>query len=372
MCSLGRSLTETLTGMRIVGGVGLVSAVLLAAGVAAAAPASPAPVRTAPVSTAALTVKPCSAGLVALTFDDGPARALTPKLVGILRANQVPATFFMVGSRVRTNPDAARLIARAGFTIGNHTWSHPKLTRLPNSAVRTQLRSTARELGRRGIRPSRLMRPPYGDINARVRRDIRAVSLVPVLWDVDSRDWRGGSARQIAGSILRQLRPHRSNIVLQHDGVRNSPASIAAVPMVIRAARRRGYCFAALGPGGRMATPVPSVTGEVQPGGESGATPARVLVRLSSPTSRVVSLRLTVASGTATAGEDFVPLALRVSFPVGTTSAWVDVPVIDDATYEPSETFRVVLDAPSGVVIARNEYAGTITSDDPAPVTPAP
>lgn len=99
------------------------------------------------------------------------------------------------------------------------------------------------------------MRPPYGAIDARVRRDVDDLRLVPVLWNVDSNDWRGGSARQIADSILRQLQRHRDNIVLQHDGVRNSPASVAAVPRVVREARRRGYCFGSLGPRGHIAAP---------------------------------------------------------------------------------------------------------------------
>jgi peptidoglycan/xylan/chitin deacetylase (PgdA/CDA1 family) len=312
----------------------------------------------------ALAAKPCTKGLVALTFDDGPARGLTRKLVGILRDRKVPATFFMVGSRVRTAPDAARLVAREGFTIANHTWSHAHLTRLSDHDVRSEIRRTARELRRNGIRPSTLVRPPYGDVSDRVRRDIRDLGLVPVLWTVDSNDWRGGTTRQIADSILRQLRPHRTNIVLQHDGVRNSPASVAAVSRVVREARHRGYCFAALGPHGRPRPPVPSVDGTVVDGSEAGPTPARVLLRLSGPTSRPVSVRFRATSGTATAGADFLAPQLRVSFPIGATRAWVDVPVLDDTEVEPMEDFRVLFDSPFGVVITRAQQTGTITSDD--------
>jgi peptidoglycan-N-acetylglucosamine deacetylase len=200
---------------------------------------------------------PCAAGLIALTFDDGPARGLTVRLVRILKRRHVPATFFMVGSRARTAPRAARVVARAGFPVGNHTWSHPKLTQLSDLRVRDELRRTTSRLRRLGIPPTPLMRPPYGDINARVRADVRDLGLVPVLWDIDSRDYRGGSADRIARTILLRLRPHQSNIVLQHDGVRNSPASVRAVPTVIRVARHRGYCFTTLGPDGRM-EPLPA------------------------------------------------------------------------------------------------------------------
>jgi peptidoglycan-N-acetylglucosamine deacetylase len=349
--------------MRIAAVGGLAGVVL--ASVLTTSPASTAPARGA-------TVTRCSAGLVALTFDDGPARHLTGRLVSILQTNHVPATFFMVGSRVRTAPRAARLVARAGFTVGNHTWSHPKLTRLSDRAIRSELGRTARELAAKGVPRSTLMRPPYGDVDRRVRRDVRALGLATVLWDIDSGDWRGGSTQQIAATILRRLRPHRSNIVLQHDGVRNSPASVAAVPIVVRAARRRGYCFAALDAGGHVATPVPTVVAEIQRGSEAGPTPARVLLRLSAPTSRSVSVRVTVGSGTATAGADFVASQARVSFPVGADQAWVGVPVVDDAAYEPTETFHVVLDAPAGVHIGRHDYTGSITSDDPAPVSVTP
>jgi peptidoglycan/xylan/chitin deacetylase (PgdA/CDA1 family) len=336
----------------------VVSAVVMGIG-------APVAVRASPAETGSSAVRPCSAGLVALTFDDGPARGLTPRLLRTLKRYDVPATFFMVGSRVHTAPRVARLVARGGFTIANHTWSHPKLTRLPDHAIRSEVRRTARELHALRIPTSRLVRPPYGDLDRRARRSLRALGLVPVMWTIDSGDWRGGSARRIASSILGQLRPHRSNIVLQHDGVRNSPASVAAVPIVVRAARRRGYCFAALGPRGRMAAPVPSVQGSVLGGSEAGPTPARVLLSLSGPTSRPVSVRVSGASGTAIAGEDFTAPLLQVSFPVGTTRAWVDVPVTDDAVYEPIETFRVVFDSPFGVVIERAEHVGTITSNDP-------
>ena len=231
--------------------------------------------RAVPVTTVRRTAEPsCRSGLVALTFDDGPARGLTVRLVHSLQRLHVPATFFMVGSRVRTAPYAARVVARAGFTVGNHTWSHSHLSRLSDPTVRSEIRRTAAILRQQGVPHSPLMRPPYGDINPRVRADVHGLGLVPVLWDVDSDDWRGGSTAVIARSILAQLRPHESNIVLQHDGVRNSPASVAAVPRVVRTARQRGYCFTTLGPDGRM-VPLESPTGAGEGAGPAATTGLR-------------------------------------------------------------------------------------------------
>ncbi len=204
------------------------------------------------------TKRHCRSGRIALTFDDGPSATVTPGLLEYLTAKQVPATFFVVGSRLEGAPRAARAIAgnKKLFTIGNHTWAHPDLRGLTPHQVRRSLRGTAQALRSLGIRPSRLMRPPYGALNPSVRATIRSLRLVPVLWNVDSEDWRGGTANQIADRILAQLRRGQRHVVLQHDGVNNSPNSVAAVPRVVRSARARGYCFVPLNRHGHAGRPL--------------------------------------------------------------------------------------------------------------------
>lgn len=194
-------------------------------------------------------------GLVALTFDDGPQPGVTEKLVRELQDLHVPATFFMVGRRVDQAPEIARAVAAAGFTVGNHTWAHVDMVWQSGPEVRAALARTRNALARAGIPPTRLMRPPYGALDGTAVAAIRAEGLTPVLWTIDSLDWKYGDAAQIAQRVLAALRPGPDNLVLQHDGVTRSPISIKAVPMIVDRARERGYCFVGLDKHGRPSWP---------------------------------------------------------------------------------------------------------------------
>ena len=135
----------------------------------------------------------CRSGVVSLTFDDGPARP-TGRLVRILRAAHVPATFFMVGQRVAASPSR-----RAGGA-GRLPDRQPQLGARGHDDA--DLRSGHRDsaghrrarCGARERHPTRLMRPPYGALDDAARDGIRAAGFVPVLWTIDSRDWESGTA----------------------------------------------------------------------------------------------------------------------------------------------------------------------------------
>lgn len=326
----------------------------------------------APPSLAAQSVPACSRGLVALTFDDGPATTVTPRLLTLLADRNVQATFFMVGSRVRTAPREARLVASNGHVIANHTWSHTDLTRLGDSSIRNELATTRQELQRVGLTPSKLMRPPYGATNARVNKVVRGAGYVPVLWTIDTKDYAGGTASQIAERVLSRLRPHKVNIVLQHDGVRRSPTSVEAVPQIVKGARARGYCFTTLSSSGLPAVPVPSLRMSVTNAKEAGKVPAHVTLTLDRPTSRQVSVVVSTVGGTATPEEDFTSVSRRVVFPVGATKATLNIPVIDDLAFEGVERFSVRLRSASGLKLRDTSRTVSITSDDAQPAPPPP
>jgi len=179
--------------------------------------------------------------LVALTFDGGPS-GFTPKIDRILQRKHVRASFFWVGSRIDGWERVVKRVDRQGHEIANHSWFHDDLTGLPAAAVHSQLSRTNRLIRRlTGERPT-LFRPPYGAVNAQVRRVAAELGMRTVIWDVDSVDWTSPGCEQIAAKVRREVR-HRS-IVLLHDGGGNRAQTVCALPRIIRDLRVRGYRFA--------------------------------------------------------------------------------------------------------------------------------
>ena len=280
----------------------------------------------------------------------------------ILRQAHVPATFFMVGQRVAAAPATTRLVARSGHLIANHRYAHADMTRQSSAQVAATLRSTDAALRRAGVVPTGLMRPPYGAINDSVRATVRRGGFVPVLWDIDSRDWTGLSSSTIAARIVGSLRPHRSNVVLQHDGVGNSPASISAVPRVIREARRRGYCFVALDEQGRPGFPTPEVT-LAAPSEVAEGKPVRLTLDLDAPTARTTSVKVRARDKTTgrPAG------AVTVTFRAGSTTARAKLPTARDGKDGPTRRLDLRLARASGLRADRQAHRVLVRDRDPAP-----
>jgi peptidoglycan-N-acetylglucosamine deacetylase len=179
----------------------------------------------------------CGAGrsnAVALTFDDGPG-PYTERLVHILRANDAHATFFVVGNRLPWWRDALRAEATVGV-VGNHSFSHPRLTELPQWLVWLELLQAQHDARAvLGWKP-RLFRAPYERHSPAVDEVVRRMGMLEVLWSVDSRDWiKGTTARRVVRNVLGALRP--GAIVVLHD---IHPWTVRAMPEILRAIRLRG------------------------------------------------------------------------------------------------------------------------------------
>ncbi|KAJ6620594.1 hypothetical protein B0H10DRAFT_2020993 [Mycena sp. CBHHK59/15] len=131
-----------------------------------------------------------------VSFDDGPS-PYTPNLLSYLAEKDIGATFFVVGSRVIEYPDILINEYMAGHEISVHTWSHPHLTSLSNAQIVAELGWTREAIKSvLGVTPT-TMRPPYGDIDDRVRAIALAMGLIPIIWtrtpagiSFDTFDWK--------------------------------------------------------------------------------------------------------------------------------------------------------------------------------------
>jgi peptidoglycan-N-acetylglucosamine deacetylase len=171
---------------------------------------------------------------VALTFDDGPG-PYTAGVLHVLRAWGASATFFVVGNRLQYWPGLARAEALLG-AVGDHTWSHPRLTQIPHWLVWLELMRTqysiAAELGSKPV----LFRVPYALHSPSVDAVARKLELVEVFWDVDSRDdVRNARPADIVRTVERGLRP--GAIIVLHD---IHPWTLRALPDILAAISRRG------------------------------------------------------------------------------------------------------------------------------------
>jgi peptidoglycan/xylan/chitin deacetylase (PgdA/CDA1 family) len=183
------------------------------------------------------------AKVVALTFDDGYDAANTAKILSILTASHVNATFFPVGRAVDREPTVWRSIAAAGFPIGDHTYDHAHLRGRCFDAQRADIERQADVCEDvLGARPVALMRPPYGEFDPVTRLAAAAAGDTNlVLWDVDTRDWTGVSARTI---VARATAGTKGSIVLMHTSAHNTAL---ALPRIIAVYRARGYRFVTVG-----------------------------------------------------------------------------------------------------------------------------
>src|SRR5437870_3130293 len=199
---------------------------------------------------------------IAMTFDDGPSATLTPKLLDLLAARHIKATFFVIGENVDEHPEIVARAAREGHEIGNHSWSHPNFAKMSQENVRSQLQRTDDAIkNATGKRPT-LLRPPYGSITEREKRWIHdEFGYDIILWDVDPLDWKRPGPAVVRSRILKETRP--GSIVLSHD---IHPGTIEAMPSTFDELEAKGFKFVTVSELIRMAAARPSHASP-QPGG---------------------------------------------------------------------------------------------------------
>jgi peptidoglycan-N-acetylglucosamine deacetylase len=196
---------------------------------------------------------------VAISFDDGPDPKWTPKILDILKRKNVKGAFMLIGEEAAENIGLMQRIAREGNEIGNHTYTHPDISDIPQRRLDLEIQLTERLFASKlGVEPL-YFRPPY-DIDEEPETDDQAKAVVPIQNEgyivvgskIDTHDWDENprkSPQEITQSVLDFLQlmktkpQFRGSIILMHDGGGNRSATVAALPVLIDTLRAHGYTF---------------------------------------------------------------------------------------------------------------------------------
>lgn len=164
---------------------------------------------------------------ILLTFDDFADDSTIRGFLDVLESQNVKAAFFLVGEWAEKHKNLVKAIEIAGHWVGNHSYSHARLTKLTSNEVEKEIKL--------GLK-CKLLRPPYGAYDDRIRKIAEALNYRIAFWTIDSKDWTGISANEIQERVLNEL--HLGACVLLH---LNAPNTLEALPGLIQGIRNRGF-----------------------------------------------------------------------------------------------------------------------------------
>ncbi|OQQ19469.1 oligosaccharide deacetylase [Streptomyces sp. M41(2017)] len=162
-----------------------------------------------------------------LTFDDGPDPLYTPDVLRILREYDVRATFFVCGEMADDNKDLLGKMADDGHIVGNHTWTHPLLTSLSRSRIRSEIERTSKVIKNAYGESPAWFRAPYGAWNRATFQIQADLGMEPLAWTIDTNDWATPGVRSIVGTVEKEAAP--GVVVLSHDAGGNRSQSVQAL-----------------------------------------------------------------------------------------------------------------------------------------------
>ncbi len=176
---------------------------------------------------------------IAMTFDDGPKPGQTDRLLDMLKARGIRATFFVVGQNAAAYPEMIKRMVDEGHEVANHSWNHPSLTKVGASGVQSQILQTDAAIIAAGAPKPTIMRPPYGATNATINKRLNEeFGQKVILWSVDPLDWKVRNAAHVTREILKSTVP--GSIVLAHD---IHASTVDAMPGTLDALTAKGLKF---------------------------------------------------------------------------------------------------------------------------------
>ncbi|MFN3405239.1 MAG: polysaccharide deacetylase family protein [Cytophagaceae bacterium] len=174
---------------------------------------------------------------IALTFDDGPDPLHTPRILDVLKKNNIKATFFLIGKKIKGNEGLVERIYNEGHIVGNHTYSHSFWIDFnPSSRIREELLSTEKEIENVINKKIRYFRPPYGVTNPMIAKALSGMKYAVIGWNIRSMDTVEKDNLNLCEKVISQLKP--GSIILFHD---TRPELDKVLETVIMESKRQGY-----------------------------------------------------------------------------------------------------------------------------------
>lgn len=319
---------------------------------------------------AALNVTPAAPGLrvsrvhvpgmyVALTFDDGPAPATTPKVLDILKRNNAVGTFFVLGDNASRNRSLVARAAAEGNEIGVHTWSHIKMTGSSLAKVDSEISRTAAVISDITGRAPLVMRPPYGATNGGLVNRMKAqFGMRSILWDVDTLDWKHPGVQKVIHTAVSQAKP--GSIILVHD---IHASTVAALEGIVQGLQARGF---------KLVTVSQLISLANRAAGKSGdAAPA------AAPAAPVASAPAPAAEPEVTPAPAVTPEPVTEPAPAVQPSVtpaadeWLGVPTAPAAVPAPLPSIRPATESGAASISAATDAAAEEVTPAAEP-TPAP
>lgn len=178
---------------------------------------------------------------VAISFDAAWGADKTRQIMDVCDSYNVKATFFLVGFWVDKYPEIVQEIDRRGFEIGTHSNTHPQMSKLSQQQINAELSTSCSKISAITGKSVTLFRPPFGDYNNALITQAGAMGLVTIQWSVDSLDWKGISAKEIA---TRVAKAQSGDIILCHN---NSDHILKALPLIFENAKLKNLTFCPIG-----------------------------------------------------------------------------------------------------------------------------
>lgn len=181
---------------------------------------------------------------LALTFDDGPDKIQTPKVLSLLEKYRVKATFFVLGEEVEYQKDILKMVVSQGHDIGNHFYKHINIKKASEKEIKEAIESNNKLIEKViGYKP-KYVRPPYGIVTDALKKVCGELNMKIILWNKDSEDWNKTPDSEIIKYMLNK--PSNGDIMLFHDGSKTYTNTLSSLDVIIPSLQKKSFEFVSL------------------------------------------------------------------------------------------------------------------------------